>query len=329
MDDPPPKGGSNLVGPSMQAAPPKKGLLESTLLDPEWYLDSVPLESRIQAKMAYRVAAEMGRETKVIWGNTSYMSLPGRVYVTGGTVVAGLTGIRDLSDAGATETAVDARPQGTGERVLKGGLGTVQIVLTAVPIAKLGTKLLSLESEAASTVLNAETTAAARTAEGAPLGNVAAGELAPTAGRPQFNAGEQVGQTFDPARLESILDRFEQIGGSTIRGEEAARLNRSLGAKALYFPAEGGPGTLVIPPGATRVQVAEELLHYRQYRARGFPSSDPQSNPLLRLEIEVEAQTTLIDRIGPRRGWTGPELDELRNALEIWLKALQQAGGGT
>jgi len=149
----------------------------------------------------------------------------------------------------------------------------------------------------------------------------------PKAGLPQLNAGEQVGQAFDPTRLESILDRFERIGGSTIRGEEAARMTRSLGAKALYFPAEGGPGTLVIPPGATRVQVAEELLHYKQYRARGFPSSDPQSNPLLRLELEVEAQDTLINRVGPRRGWTGPELDELRSAREVWLEALQRAGG--
>jgi hypothetical protein len=156
---------------------------------------------------------------------------------------------------------------------------------------------------------------------------VIAGVHAPKAGLPQLSAGGQVGQTFDPARLESILDRFEQIGGSTIRGEEAARMTRGLGAKAIYFPAEGGPGTLVIPPGATRVQVAEELLHYKQYRARGFPSSDPQSRPLLRLELEVEAQDTLINRIGPRRGWTGPELDELRSAREVWLEALQRAGG--
>ena len=78
------------------------------------------------------------------------------------------------------------------------------------------------------------------------------GRSAPTQGSlPQLNAGEQVGETFDSQVLESILNRFERIGGTTVRGEEAARIVRSQGAKALYFPAEGGPGTLTIPPGAT------------------------------------------------------------------------------
>jgi hypothetical protein len=98
------------------------------------------------------------------------------------------------------------------------------------------------------------------------------------------------------------------------------------GAKALYFPAEGGPGTLIIPPGATRAHVAEELLHYRQYRARGFPTSGPP-DPRLKLRIEIEAQDTLLNRIGPRRGWTEAELNEIRKAREVWLRKLNETGG--
>jgi hypothetical protein len=198
------------------------------LLNPEWYLDSVPLESRIQAKIAYSVAAEMGREAKVIWGNTSYMSLPGRVYVTGGTVAAGLTGVRDLSDAGATDTAVDARPQGTGERVLKGGLGTVQVVFTALPIAGMATKFLGLESKAASTALRAEASAAARTAEGAPLGKVAVEELASNSGRlrdpkslADFNLAEQLDMRI---KHQSLISRLRYSDVEMPPGSMSAQL---------------------------------------------------------------------------------------------------------
>jgi hypothetical protein len=212
MDDPPPPAsGSNLVGPSTQAAPPKEGSFDAALhqaFNPPWFLDPL-IGFKTTGRMLYNTAVEVRRETTVIWANTSEMGLPGRVYVTGGTVFAGLTGVRNFSDAGATDTAVDARPQGPGERVLKGGLCLVQLPLAALPIAGVGTKLLGLESKAASTALRAETRAAARTAatDGAPLGEAAAEGLA---------SKGLIGQIgYGSSDLSHVAQAYRQAAGVT------------------------------------------------------------------------------------------------------------------
>jgi hypothetical protein len=112
------------------------------------------------------------------------------------------------------------------------------------------------------------------------------------------------------------LAALEKRGVTSLTGEEGARVVRSLQAKALYWPSEGGPGTLIFGPSPTRAQVTEELMHLGQFRNRGWPTTN--NNPLLRVEIEIEAQDRLL-QLGARRGWTEAELNEIRQAREVWL----------
>ena len=62
------------------------------------------------------------------------MGLVQRSYVSAGTAVASVVGVRQLSDAFANNDAVDGHEQSTGERVSKGLLGSVQVVATALGI---------------------------------------------------------------------------------------------------------------------------------------------------------------------------------------------------
>ena len=96
-----------------------------------------------------------------VWSNTAGQDMGSaqRIYVSAGTGVATFLAHAQLSDAGAEHDAVDAHAQSTGERVSKGGLGSVQLFLSAVGLGGLG-------KAAAGNAVQATTKAAA---QGVPL----------------------------------------------------------------------------------------------------------------------------------------------------------------
>jgi len=90
-----------------------------------------------------------------------------------------------------------------------------------------------------------------------------------------MNAGEGAGPLYDLDKLARILTAAQKQGATVMQGEEAERLLNAIGAKAAYFPAEGGPGTFIFSSNPTRSEVLEELMHYGQYRQAGFPPAGP------------------------------------------------------
>lgn len=106
-------------------------------------------------------------------------------------------------------------------------------------------------------------------------------------------------------------------------GDEAARVLKYLGAQAAYLPRAGGPGTLVIGPNATRLQVIEELIHHGQYRRIGFPELDSVKGVFVGVRLEIEAQDMLL-RIARRKGWTQAEVDLITRNRAAWVNKLQE-----
>jgi|SRR5665213_1065640 len=129
--------------------------------------------------------------------------------------------------------------------------------------------------------------------------------------------GVRVGPQFDVAKLKAMLDAHIAAGGTSVDGDDATRLLDSQGANGMYWPREGGPGTLILRSDARRLEVREEFLHVEQYRLRGWPTTDPQINPLLRIEIEIEAQTKLL-QIAQNENWTKSEVLKIRANQRIW-----------
>ncbi len=112
-----------------------------------------------------------------------------------------------MSDAGATDTAVEARPQGPGERILKGTLGGVQILLIGIPAASAVSKTLGLsEGTAASGATNALSRAATTAAKGEPLAELAAdGAVADVSAVPRAAAAEGAAPSSGlPAGLQNL-----------------------------------------------------------------------------------------------------------------------------
>ena len=75
---------------------------------------------------------------KKVWANTAGQDMNPiyRGYVAVGTGVGSFVGVRQVSDACSKHDAVDGHVQTTTERVFKGVTGGVQLVTTAVPLAK-------------------------------------------------------------------------------------------------------------------------------------------------------------------------------------------------
>lgn len=134
-----------------------------------------------------------------------------------------------------------------------------------------------------------------------------------------------IGPEFDREKLARVLRALEKRGVTSIVGEEGERICRAQGARAMYWPAPGGPGTLIFPERPTRREVVEELLHLGQYRNRRWPSS--AESPALRFEVEIEAQDRLLD-LARRRGWSADEVEDIRRARGAWRAGLEAQEGG-
>lgn len=109
-----------------------------------------------------------------------------------------------------------------------------------------------------------------------------------------------------------------------MQGPEAERLLNSIGAKAAYFPAEGGPGTFIFSSNPTRSEVLEELMHYGQYKAAGFPTSGTQAGRIQGIQFEIDAQQRL-GGFAERSNWSPEEIAHFQNAQETWQQLLNQA----
>ena len=112
-------------------------------------------------------------------------------------------------------------------------------------------------------------------------------------------------------------------GGSLVEGDEAVRMLRYLHPQAAYLPRAGGPGTLVIGPNATRLQVIEELIHHGQYKRIGFPQLDSVKGAFVGTRFEIEAQDLLLD-IARRKGWTQAEIDLITRNRAEWVRKLEE-----
>ena len=67
-------------------------------------------------------------------------------------------------------------------------------------------------------------------------------------------------------------------------------------------------GQVLLKPGATRLQVIEELVHHGQHvRARYLLPEDTARLSLIQVQRELEAQNTLLS-IAKRQGWTAEEI---------------------
>jgi hypothetical protein len=145
--------------------------------------------------------------------------------------------------------------------------------------------------------------------------------LAAKSTAPSLNAGTRVGPEFDPVKLQNILSAYERQGGTVITGESAQSILSNIGANAAYYPVEGGPGALIIQPGATRLEVTEELMHLGQFRAAGWPSSSPFANPGLNVQFELDAQDRLLN-LAQRQNWSAAEINKILQNQQTWLNVV-------
>jgi hypothetical protein len=110
-------------------------------------------------------------------------------------------------------------------------------------------------------------------------------------------------------------------------GPDAIRLLEKQGARAMYMVGDGSRGTLILRPGATRLEVMEEVVHHGQHVKAGLKlPTDTAGLKLVQLQREVEAQDILL-RIARNQNWTAEEVARITANREVWVKALQAAGG--
>jgi hypothetical protein len=129
--DPPSSPGGSDTAQGSWGNPPNDAWAGGDPLDPNWEGFKAFVGSIWQSTLGGPV--DDGLQ---VWSNTAGqgMGTAERIYVSAGTGVATLVGVRQLSDAGADHDAVDAHVQSTGERVSKGVQGFVQVLATAVGI---------------------------------------------------------------------------------------------------------------------------------------------------------------------------------------------------
>ena len=136
--------------------------------------------------------------------------------------------------------------------------------------------------------------------------------------RSALEAGQQIGPAFDPAQLRQILTNLEKRGVVVDSGPDAIRFLATRGAAAMYIAEHGRPGVLLLRPGATRVQVVEELVHHGQHvRARYCLAQDTVEVSLIRARRELDAQSTLL-AIARRQAWTAEEIGVIERNYLAW-----------
>jgi RHS repeat-associated protein len=134
----------------------------------------------------------------------------------------------------------------------------------------------------------------------------------------------RVGPEFNPQQLERILANLERRGVTVERSGDAVAYLDRIGAGAVYLPEQGRPGVLLMRPGATRLEVAEELIHHGQAVRTGFQLPTNVSTELLAAQREVAAQDALL-QIAQRLDWTQEEIAAINRAKQYWQQKLLSA----
>ena len=88
----------------------------------------------------------------------------------------------------------------------------------------------------------------------------------------------------------------------------------------MYMADHGRPGVLLLRPGATRLEVLEELVHHGQHVRAGYLLPDDTTRlALIQVRRELEAQNALL-AIARRRGWTAEEIALIERNQGVWLE---------
>ena len=129
-----------------------------------------------------------------------------------------------------------------------------------------------------------------------------------------FSTSSDVGEIFNPKKLQRILKVFEKQNVPYLIGEEGERFARQMNAQAIYYPAGvGESGFFAFPKNPTRTQVVEEILHYGQHRKTGFASLEWKDI----VKLEIEAQHKLL-AISKHLQWSDAEIEQIKRALARW-----------
>jgi RHS repeat-associated protein len=88
---------------------------------------------------------------------------------------------------------------------------------------------------------------------------------------------------------------------------------KSRGQQAGYMFSSEGTGSIILTK-ASRIQLIEEAIHYKQTKAYGVEYARRNINA-----FEFDAQMELL-RIGKQEGWSRSSMQEIRKAAQIWGK---------
>jgi hypothetical protein len=95
----------------------------------------------------------------------------------------------------------------------------------------------------------------------------------------------------------------------------------------MYMVGDGSRGTLLLRPGATRLQVMEELVHHGQHVRAGLRlPTDSAQLALVQVQREIEAQDILL-RIARNQNWTAEEIARITANREVWVRKLARLTG--
>jgi hypothetical protein len=139
--------------------------------------------------------------------------------------------------------------------------------------------------------------------------------------------GGRVGPEFNPQQLQQILRNLERQGVVIDGSADAIRLLEREGAGALYMADNGRRGVLILRPGATRLEVMEELIHHGQHLRAGLQlPTESAALALARVHREIDAQNILL-RIASNQNWTAEEIARIIANREEWIRQLVQLSG--
>ena len=100
-------------------------------------------------------------------------------------------------------------------------------------------------------------------------------------------------------------------------GDDVVRYLDTQGAEATFM-AEGTEGTIIMREGASIETVAEEVIHFNQFKEHGEKYFLKN-----RTKLELEAQDKLLE-IGKEEGWSDEVMSRIERAKEAWQNLLEK-----
>jgi len=99
-------------------------------------------------------------------------------------------------------------------------------------------------------------------------------------------------------------------------GDDVVRYLDTQGAEATFM-AQGKEGTIIMREGASIETVAEEVIHFNQFKTHGEEYFLKN-----RTNLELEAQDQLLE-LGKKEGWSDEVMSRIERAKEAWQKLLE------